>query len=223
MSGLTNARQSLHQGQPVLAAGGPLDRAKAAMIMVHGRGASAANILGLSQDLDRPGFAYIAPQAAGSAWYPYPFMQPIAQNEPWLSSALAVLDDLLAHIAAAGIPPERTILLGFSQGACLSSEYVARHARRYGGLAVLSGGVIGPDGTPRDYPGSLDGTPIFLGCSDVDPHIPKTRVGLSAELFRQLGGAVEERIYPRMAHTINEDEITYVQAMIDAIAGPDVK
>jgi predicted esterase len=203
----------------VLAAGEPLDSAKAAMIMVHGRGASAANILGLAQDLDRPGFAYLAPQAAGSTWYPYPFMEPIAQNEPWLSSALAVLDDLLANLAAAGIPPERTILLGFSQGACLSSEYAARHAMRYGGIAGLSGGLIGPDSTPRAYPGSLDGTPVFLGCSDVDPHIPKTRVDLSAQVFRRLGGVVEERIYPRMGHTVNEDEIKFVQGMMDTVAG----
>ncbi|TMC88259.1 MAG: phospholipase, partial [Chloroflexi bacterium] len=141
----------------------------------------------------------------------------IASNEPGLSSGLAVIASLLEKLAEAGIPPERTILLGFSQGACLSLEFAARNARRYGGLAGLSGGLIGPDGTPRDYPGSLDGTPVFLGCSDVDPHVPKKRVELSAEVLQRLGGNVTTRLYPRMGHTVNRDEIRQVQDIMSAL------
>jgi len=209
--------QGPHQGQPVLTAGEPLDKAKAAMIMVHGRGASAEDILSLTPELNQPGFAYLAPQAAGYAWYPNSFLAPIASNEPGLSSGLAVIASLLEKLAEAGIPPERTILLGFSQGACLSLEFAARNARRYGGLAGLSGGLIGPDGTPRDYPGSLDGTPVFLGCSDVDPHVPKKRVELSAEVLQRLGGNVTTRLYTRMGHTVNRDEIRQVQDIMSAL------
>ena len=209
--------QGPHLGQPVLTAGEPLDKAKAAMIMVHGRGASAEDILSLTPELNQPGFAYLAPQAAGYAWYPNSFLAPIASNEPGLSSGLAVIASLLEKLAEAGIPPERTILLGFSQGACLSLEFAARNARRYGGLAGLSGGLIGPDGTPRDYPGSLDGTPVFLGCSDVDPHVPKKRVELSAEVLQRLGGNVTTRLYPRMGHTVNRDEIRQVQDIMSAL------
>lgn len=206
-----------HQGQPILATGAPLEQAQAAMVMVHGRGASAENILTLVDDLRRPDFAYLAPQAAGNTWYPNSFLAPIPSNEPGITSGLAVIAQVLERIAAAGIPPERTILLGFSQGACLTLEFVARHARRYGGVAGLSGGLIGPDGTPRDYPGTLDGTPVFLGCSDVDFHIPKERVDHSAEVLRGLGGAVTERLYRGMGHTINQDEIDAVRAMMAAI------
>ncbi len=209
--------QGPHQGQPVLTAGEPLDKAKAAMIMVHGRGASAEDILSLTPELNQLGFAYLAPQAAGYAWYPNSFLAPIASNEPGLSSGLAVITSLFAKLAEAGISPERTILLGFSQGACLSLEFAARNARRYGGLAGLSGGLIGPDGTPRDYPGSLDGTPVFLGCSDVDPHVPKERVELSAEVLQRLGGNVTTRLYPRMGHTVNRDEIRQVQDIMSAL------
>jgi len=209
--------QGPHQGQPVLTAGEPLDKAKAAMIMVHGRGASAEDILSLTPELNQPGFAYLAPQAAGYAWYPNSFLAPIASNEPGLSSGLAVIASLLEKLAEVGIPPERTIILGFSQGACLSLEFAARNARRYGGLAGLSGGLIGPDGTPRDYPGSLDGTPVFLGCSDVDPHVPKKRVELSAEVLQRLGGNVTTRLYPRMGHTVNRDEIRQVQDIMSAL------
>jgi len=209
--------QGPHQGQPVLTAGEPLDKAKAAMIMVHGRGASAEDILSLTPELNQLGFAYLAPQAAGYAWYPNSFLAPIASNEPGLSSGLAVITSLFAKLAEAGISPERTILLGFSQGACLSLEFAARNARRYGGLAGLSGGLIGPDGTPRDYPGSLDGTPVFLGCSDVDPHVPKERVELSAEVLQRLGGNVTTRLYPRMGHTVNREEIRQVQDIMSAL------
>ena len=165
-----------HQNQPLVAHGEPLESAQAAMIMVHGRGASATDILGLAGEIRQPGMAYLAPQAAGHTWYPYPFMSPIEANEPGISSGLQALTDALETLSAQGIEADKTILLGFSQGACLALEFAARHARRYGGVIGLSGGLIGPEGTPRDYPGSLDGTPVFLGCSDIDPHIPKERV-----------------------------------------------
>ena len=203
-----------HQGQPVLVAGEPLERAKAAMIMLHGRGASAEDILSLAAELHQPGFTYLAPQAAGYTWYPNSFLAPLASNEPGLSSGLAVIATLLAQLAEGGIGPERTMLLGFSQGACLALEFVARHAQRYGGVAGLSGGLIGPDGTPRDYPSSLAGTPLFLGCSDRDVHIPKKRVELSAEVLQKMGGKVTARLYPNMGHTINQDEIQCVQGIM---------
>jgi len=206
-----------HRGQPVLTAGAPLDQAKAAMLMVHGRGATAQDILGLTLELRHTNFAYLAPQAAQSQWYPYRFMEPLERNEPWLSWALAKLAGILGQIAAAGIGPERTIILGFSQGACLSLEFAARNARRYGGLVGLSGGLIGPDDTPRTYPGSLAGTPVFLGCSDSDPHIPQTRVDETATVLRALGGEVTERIYPNMAHTVNRDELRAVREIMDTL------
>jgi predicted esterase len=209
--------QGLHQTQPILAAGAPLSEARGAVLMVHGRGASARDILTLATELALDDLAYLAPQAAGSTWYPYPFMQPIESNEPFLSSALARVAEALAHIAAAGIPPERTGLLGFSQGACLTTEFVARNARRYGGVAGLSGGLIGPEGTPRDYAGSLDGTPVLLGCSDVDPHIPKSRVSETADVLRRLGAQVDLRLYPNMGHMVNEDELGAVRAIFEAM------
>lgn len=208
-----------HAGQPVLAAGEPLARARAAMVLVHGRGASADDILSLAEEIDQPGFAYLAPQATGATWYPNRFTAPIPSNEPWLSSALGRLDTLLAQIAQAGIPAERVVLLGFSQGACLALEYAARNAQRYGGVIALSGGLIGPEGTPRDYPGSLAGTPVFLGCSDVDFHIPKERVQHSARVLRDLGAHVTERLYPGMGHTVNQDELEHARAITRSLAG----
>src|SRR5574341_787674 len=206
-----------HQGQPVLTAGEPLGHAQAAMVMLHGRGAEAASILELAAELEAPGFAYLAPQAAGNTWYPNRFLDPLPSNEPWLSSALTAVAEALAQVTKAGLPPERTLLLGFSQGACLTLEFVARNARRYGGVAGLSGGLIGPDGTPRDYAGSLDGTPIFLGCSDVDFHIPKERVHDTAAVLQRLGGGVTVRLYPNMDHTINQDEIEIVRGLMAAL------
>ncbi len=204
-----------HQGQPLLTAGEALEKARVAMIMIHGRGASAEDILELAGELKQPGFSFLAPQASGHTWYPNSFLAPIESNEPGLSSGLAVIAALLERLAGAGMPAERTMLLGFSQGACLTLEFAARNARRYGGLVGLSGGLIGPDGTPRDYAGSLEGTPVFLGCSDVDPHIPKERVEESAEVLRRLGGDVTARLYPRMGHMVNRDELRFVQGMME--------
>jgi predicted esterase len=209
-----------HQGQPILTAGKPLQQARAAVLMVHGRGARAEDILSLVPDLAHVDSAYLAPQAAQSTWYPNRFTAPLSSNEPWLSSALALLDDVLAQIQGGGIPSERTLLLGFSQGACLAIEFAARHARRYAGLVGLSGGLIGPDGTPRDYGGSLAGTPVFLGCSDVDPHIPKERVHHTAEVLRRLGGGVTERLYPNLDHTVNRDELEFVRGMLAVLVSP---
>jgi len=206
-----------HQGQPLLTAGAALEQAQAAMIMIHGRGASAEDILELAAELKQPGFVFLAPQASGHAWYPNSFLAPLASNEPDLSSALAVIAALLERLAGIGIPAERTMLLGFSQGACLMLEFVARNARRYGGVVGLSGGLIGPGGTPRDYAGSLAGTPVFLGCSDVDPHIPKERVEESAEVLRRLAGDVTARLYPHMDHTVNRDELRFVLGMMERV------
>ena len=209
-----NTVQGPHQGQPVRTAGEPLDQAKAALLMVHGRGARAEDILSLADELAQPGFAYLAPQAADNTWYPNRFTAPISSNEPWLSSALAFVGDVFNQIIQKGIRPEQIMLLGFSQGACLALEYAARNARQYGGVVGLSGALIGPDDTPRDYKGSLEGTPVFLGCSDVDFHVPKERVQQTAEVFRRLGGEVTERLYPNMDHTINQDEIDFVRGLM---------
>jgi len=210
----------IHQGQPVLSAGEPLENAKAAMVLAHGRGATARDILSLAAEIKQPGFAYLAPQAAGNSWWPRRFIDPIASNQPELTSAMQVIGELLKHLAGAGIPAERTMLLGFSQGACLVLEYAARNAGRYGGIAGLSGGLIGPDGTPRDYAGSLDGTPVFLGCSDVDFHIPKARVLHTAEVLQKLGAEVSTRLYPNMDHTVNADEVEFVRGMMERLAQP---
>ncbi len=198
-------------------AGRPLAEAGAAMILVHGRGATAGSILTLADYLPHPTMAYLAPQAAGQTWYPYSFLAPLSENEPYLSSALARLGELLAEATAAGIPPERIVWAGFSQGACLAAEFVARHAQRYGGLVLFSGGLIGPPGTPRAYAGGLAGTPVFLGCSDQDAHIPLTRVEETAETLARLGAVVDKRIYPRMGHTINDDEIAAAAALVAAL------
>ena len=196
-----------HAGQPVLAMGPKPEEARLALICVHGRGASAEDILGLAQELRLDDVAYLAPQASSQTWYPYSFLTPMEKNEPGITSGLGVIERLVALLADRGLPPDRVGLLGFSQGACLSLEYAARHARRYAAVIGLSGGLIGPPGTPRDYAGSLEGTPVFLGCSDIDPHIPLERVHESAEVFRRLGATIDERIYPRMAHTVNADEL----------------
>jgi predicted esterase len=209
--------KNLHLSQPLALAGESLERARAAMIMLHGRGATAQDILTLTASLDGSSFAYLAPQATDNAWYPNHFRAPLADNEPFLSSALSMITSLLDQLAQMGISAEHTILLGFSQGACLTLEYAARLARRYGGIVGLSGGLIGPDDTPRNYPGSLAGTPVFLGCSDIDPYIPKAQVEEAAAVMKQSGGNVTMRLYPRMDHTVNLDELRFVQEMMDAL------
>ena len=202
----------------MLARGAKPADAAVVLILLHGRGASAEDILGLAQELRIPNASFVAPQAANSTWYPYSFLAPLDRNEPYLSSALNRVGALLEDLTRQGVGAERVAIMGFSQGACLSLEFAARHAGRYGGVFALSGGLIGPPGTPRDYPGTFDATPVFLGCSDVDPHIPIERVHESADVFRRMGASVDERIYPRMGHTVNRDEIDAVRAVL--LAGP---
>ena len=185
-----------HAGQPVQRSGPDPARARLTVILVHGRGGTAAGMIDLANTIGFDDVAYLAPQAAGNTWYPLSFLAPMAQNEPGLSSGLSVLGGLVAALEGGGVASTRIALLGFSQGACLTLEFAARHARRYSAVVGLSGGVIGPPGTPRKYTGSLGGTPVLLACSDVDAHIPIERVHESTTVFRALGGVVDERIYP---------------------------
>ena len=208
---------AIHEGQPVMATGAALATARAVVIMIHGRGASAESILTLAREFNQPDLAYLAPQAAGGTWYPYSFLEPLERNEPYLSSALNAVGALVDHVIESGTAPELIALLGFSQGACLALEYAARHAQRYAAVVGLSGGLIGADDTPRDYAGSLDGTPIFLGCDDHDFHIPKARVDESAVLLTRLGALVDKRLYRGMGHTVNADEIAAVTALLAGI------
>lgn len=204
-----------HQNQPILRGGVSLEEAQAAVIMLHGRGASARDILSLAQELPQEGFCFLAPEAADSTWYPYRFMEPLERNEPYLSSALNFVNRVLNFVLVANIPREKIILLGFSQGACLATEFAARTATRYGGIVGLSGGLIGPDDTPRDYPGNFDHTPVFLGCSDIDPHIPKERVMETRDVLQRMGADVTMRLYPNMDHTVNADELKFVRSMME--------
>jgi len=204
----------------VIRAGASIGAARAAMVLVHGRGASAESILGLATSFAAPDIAYVAPEAPSGSWYPYSFMAPFARNEPHLGNALNTLARVVDDLEQQGMPPERIVLLGFSQGACLAIEFAVRNARRYGGVAALSGALIGPEGTTWNYPGTLAGTPVFLGCSDVDTHIPLARVHESAEVLRGLGGDVTENIYPGMGHTVVQDEIDHVKKILRGIDAP---
>jgi predicted esterase len=206
-----------HKGQPVYNTGESPESASAAVVMLHGRGATAMDILSLAGELSLPEYAYLAPQAANNTWYPNSFMELTISNEPWLSSALSVVARIMQHLKDSGVPPEKTVLLGFSQGACLALEYAARNAVRYGGIAGLSGGVIGAEGEDRQDNGDLAGTPVFLGCSDVDPHIPKKRVLDTAKILEALGGKVRVDIYPNLPHTVNQDEILIVRDMLQGV------
>lgn len=206
-----------HAGEPLASAGRPLGESPTVVIMVHGRNAGPSNILDLVPRLGRPDLTYLAPAAAGRTWYPLSFMAEKEKNEPGLSSGLWVLRALVEDVVARGIGRDHIVLLGFSQGACLTAEFAVEHAARYGGVILYSGGVIGPPGTAWEYPGSFDGTPIFLGCSDVDAHVPKTRVDETAAVFTRMGAAVTERIYPGMGHLVNDDEIAFTREVLAAI------
>jgi predicted esterase len=197
-----------------LQAGAPLEQAKAAMILLHGRGASAEDILSLAREFTAPNVAFVAPQAAGHTWYPNRFIAPASSNEPHLTSALETIGGIVAKLNEAGIASDRIFLLGFSQGACLALEYAARHPQRYAGMVALSGALIENGDQPRSYSGSLDGTPAFLGCSDADFHIPAQRVLRSEQVLRGMGANVTAKLYPHLGHTVNDDEIDAVNAMI---------
>ena len=205
---------TVHANQPILARGPAPLTARLTTVVVHGRGGSAEDMLSLADALDIGDVAYLAPQASDRTWYPKTFLAPMDENEPHLSSALETLASVVRDLDAGGVPAGRVALMGFSQGGCLALEFAARHARRYAAVIGLSAGLIGPPGTPRRYAGSLAGTPVFIGCSDVDAHIPLDRVHESAAALRALGAVVDERIYPGMGHTVNDDELEAVRAML---------
>ena len=207
-----------HHGQPIVVAGAPLANARAVGVLLHGRGATALSILDLGDAINRPAVAWLAPQARGNTWYPNRFVAPIESNEPWLSSALAAVGDVVAQVEEAGAPRARIVLIGFSQGACLALETLIRTPGIARGVAGLSGGLIGPPGTVWPDAGRLDGVPVFLGCSDVDFHIPKERVLETADIFRARGAEVTAILYPGMDHTVNDDEIAHVRAIVDRVA-----
>jgi predicted esterase len=206
-----------HQGQPILRAGAASGQARAAVVLLHGRGAGAEDILGLAGPLGFPGLAYLAPQAAHSTWYPYSFLAPLEANEPWLSSALLRVEEVVTSLGDEGVPAERVLVAGFSQGACLTLEHAARHPRRYGGMVAFTGGLIGPPGTPRDYPGSLAGTPVFIGAGDPDPHVPWERVEESAAVLARMGAQVRTARYPGLGHTIAEDELAAAREILAGV------
>jgi len=208
-----------HQGQQLVTAGTPLDEADAALVLVHGRGATARSIVQMGQEVHREGIALLAPQAARNTWYPNSFLAPVERNEPGRTSGLQAVGDAVERAVEAGIDRERILLLGFSQGACLASEYVARNPRRYGGLVALSGGLIGETVDPTSYEGDIERTPVFIGCSDVDPHIPLERVKETSEAFELPHGDVDERIYEGMGHGVNEDEMDAVSDLVAGLVG----
>lgn len=203
-----------HGEQPIRRDGTDLETASAAVILLHGRGATARSILDLGREIATDGVALLAPQAAGNEWYPNSFLAPIESNEPGLSAGLRRIGHALETLEDAGIPQNRTLVVGFSQGACLASEFVARNPDEYGGLVAFSGGLIGPEDTAFDYDGSLERTPAFVGCSDVDPHIPLDRVHETTAVLEDLGADVTEQIYEGMGHTVNMDEIDHASTMV---------
>ncbi len=210
-----------HQDASVRHFGKPLSEAAGAVILLHGRGGSADDILSLARELYLPELAYLAPQAAGNSWYPNSFLVPIAQNEPWLASALRKVEATLETANRAGISADRIVMAGFSQGACLATEFVARHPRRYAGLIAFTGGLIGPLGADLTHTGDLAGTPAFFGSGDPDPHVPWQRVEQSARILAEMGAAVTSRRYPNLPHTISGEEIDIAKNLIlDAYAGP---
>lgn len=203
----------MHQKE-IITAGKKMDEAKKALIMVHGRGASAEDIIGLSPSLNVKDYALIAPQATNYTWYPYSFLAPPKQNEPWLSSALELLNEVVRDINKAGITADNIYFLGFSQGACLTLEFVTRHAKKWGGVAAFTGGLIGDKIYPENYTGDFNGTPIFIGTSNPDPHIPVERVHETTKILKTMNASVTEKIYQNMGHTISQDEIEKANELI---------
>lgn len=198
----------------VVEEGVSLHSAKKALIMLHGRGASPASILSLKAYLNLEEFVLLAPAATNHTWYPYSFIAPVQENEPWLSSAISLVEELVADCKNAGIAESAIHLLGFSQGACLALEFAARNAAPYGSVTAFTGGLIGEKINRANYTGNFNGAPVFIGCSDRDMHVPVERVYASANIFREMGGAVIEKIYPGMGHTINEEELSIVNKLL---------
>src|SRR5437764_1855775 len=209
--------QGPHAGKTALGAGPTPDAAAATLVLMHGRGGSAEDILSLYTELRLPDLAALAPQAAGNTWYPQSFLAPLEENQPYLDSALRRLETILADLRARGVPGDRIAILGFSQGACLTLEFTARHPQRYGAVIGLTGGLIGPPGSPRNYAGSFDGTPVFLVTSDPDPHVPFARVRETDEVLTKLGAVVELRRYPGMPHTVNRDELDATRSLLERL------
>jgi len=218
MSGTSSVREMYpHAGQPVIHAGAPLAEARGAVVLLHGRGGSAEDILGLASAFDLAGLAYLAPQAAAHTWYPTSFLAPREENEPWLSSALDKVGSVVASIEAAGIPRERIMIVGFSQGACLSTEFVASNPARYAGLIAFAGGLIGPVGMDLRHDGNLAGTPALFLSGDPDPHVPWQRVVDSAKELERMGAKVEAVRYPGKPHSVSADEVERARAMLSRI------
>lgn len=207
-----------HQHQPVSTAGATANETTMAMILVHGRGASADGMLLFADEFNRDDVHYRALQASGHTWYPHSFLAPKEQNQPGINSGLQAIYDQVQFLNKTGISTDHIMLLGFSQGACLASEFAARHPRRYGGIFALSGGLIGPEIKAANYKGSFENTAVFLGCSDRDPHIPKERVDETEQVFKQLEADVTKNIYQGMGHTVNEDEIKHIRQIMDNIS-----
>jgi len=198
----------------LITSGKPLAEAAKALVLIHGRGATAEDILAISESLSVDDFALLAPQAANGAWYPVSFLSPPQQNEPWLSFSLNALNDILKDLNHRGISSERTFLLGFSQGACLVLEFAARNAQPFGGVIAFTGALIGDKLYPMRYKGDFKQTRIFIGTSDPDPHVPPERVKASAELLRQMNAKVTVKVYRNMGHRVNDDEIAEANAIL---------
>ena len=206
-----------HAGQPMATRGRPTEESRGVAVMVHGRGRDTDDILGVAERIGEESFTYLAPAATDNSWYPYSFLEPVEKNEPRLSYALEVLDDLVSGLLEKGIPKRQIVLAGFSQGACLVAEYATRNAGRWGGILLFTGGLIGPPGTRWEYQGSFGGTPVFLGTSDVDEFVPEERVRQSAEVFEKMGANVTLRVYPGMEHVVNDDEIAAAREILQRI------
>lgn len=215
---MTGPVPSPHGGARVVRRGADPAAAAGAVLLVHGRGATAESILTLADELARPDLAWVAPQAAGGTWYPLSFLAPREENEPGLSSGLALLESLTEELLAAGVPSHRLAVVGFSQGACLALEHVVRHPRRYGLVAGLTGGLIGPPGTRWEGAGAaLAGTPVFLAAGDPDPHVPWERVEETARVLGGLGADVTLRRDPGRPHTVSRQELDAVRSLLDAM------
>jgi predicted esterase len=210
--------EHVHQGQNVLTFGAKLTDARTAVILIHGRGATANSMLTLAHELPTKDVAYLIPQAANNTWYPHSGFKPFADNEPYFSSAIAIIRDLLAYLNASGIATERIVIGGFSQGASLTSEFTARNARRYGGILLFSSALMGPPDSVRDYEGSFAGTPVFIGGVTQDPWVREAQLRETADIFTKLGGQVALDIVPGAEHGIRPTEIAQATAIINAVS-----